>query len=124
MTATASAPKKSITLRQTIGALRRPPVAMMLALGDAIAVALLERNGFTAEHFQVLHPGGKLGRTLLRVSDLMDTGDAIPLAPPSMVMSEVILVMTAVVGGDGTVVWSCRGENIEPKQFPARCAAW
>lgn len=36
----------------------------------------------------------------------------------------VILVMTAVVGGDGTVVWSCRGENIEPKQFPPRCAAW
>lgn len=36
----------------------------------------------------------------------------------------VILVMTAVVGGDGLVVWSCRGENIQPKQFPARCAAW
>lgn len=68
---------------------------MMLALGDALAVTLLERNGFTAEHFQVLHPGGKLGRHLLRVSDLMDTGDDIPLARPDMVMSEVILIMTA-----------------------------
>jgi len=84
---------------------------MMLALGDAIAVALLERNGFTAENFQVLHPGGKLGRTLLRVSDLMETGDDIPLAPPSMVMSEVILVMTAkrhgccgIVDDDGRLI--------------------
>ncbi|HEY7608325.1 MAG TPA: KpsF/GutQ family sugar-phosphate isomerase [Alphaproteobacteria bacterium] len=68
---------------------------MMLALGDAIAVALLERNGFTAEHFQVLHPGGKLGRRLLRVSDLMDTGDDIPLASPGTIMSEVILIITA-----------------------------
>jgi arabinose-5-phosphate isomerase len=68
---------------------------MMLALGDAIAVALLERNGFTAEHFQVLHPGGKLGRHLLRVSDLMDTGEDIPLASPGTIMSEVILIMTA-----------------------------
>jgi arabinose-5-phosphate isomerase len=68
---------------------------MMLALGDAIAVALLERNGFTAEHFQVLHPGGKLGRKLLRVADLMDTGDDVPLARPDAVMADVILVMTA-----------------------------
>src|SRR5262245_32014895 len=49
---------------------------MMLALGDAIAVALLERRGFSAEEFQVLHPGGKLGKKLLRVSDLMHVGDA------------------------------------------------
>jgi arabinose-5-phosphate isomerase len=84
---------------------------MMLALGDAIAVALLERNGFTAEHFQVLHPGGKLGRHLLRVADLMDTGEDIPLARPDMVMSEVILVMTAkrhgccgIVDADGRLI--------------------
>jgi arabinose-5-phosphate isomerase len=83
----------------------------MLALGDAIAVALLERSGFTAEHFQVLHPGGKLGRTLLRVSDLMDTGDEMPLAAPGAIMSEVILVMTAkrhgscgIVGDDGRLL--------------------
>jgi arabinose-5-phosphate isomerase len=84
---------------------------MMLALGDALAVTLLERNGFTAEDFQVLHPGGKLGRHLLRVSDLMDTGDEIPLARPEMVMSEVILVMTAkrhgcagIVDGEGKLL--------------------
>ena len=84
---------------------------MMLALGDAIAVTLLERNGFTAEDFQVLHPGGKLGRHLLRVSDLMDTGDDIPLAQPGAAMSEVILIMTAkrhgcagIVDGDGRLI--------------------
>lgn len=61
------------------------------------------------------------------------TGAATPLVsyvadPGELTISSrdgvVILVMTAVVGGDGMVVWSCRGENIEPKQFPSRCAAW
>ena len=81
---------------------------MMLALGDALAVALLERSGFSAEHFQVLHPGGKLGRKLLRVSDLMHVGDAMPLVRPHQPMSEVLIEMTAkrhghcgVVGDDG-----------------------
>jgi arabinose-5-phosphate isomerase len=84
---------------------------MMLALGDALAVALLERKGFTAEDFQVLHPGGKLGRKLLRVSDLMHTGDAMPLARPDQRMSEVLIVMTAkrhghcgIVDGAGRLI--------------------
>ena len=68
---------------------------MMLSLGDAIAVALLERRGFSSEDFQVLHPGGKLGRTLLRVSDLMHTGDEIPLSAPDEAMSDVLITMTA-----------------------------
>ncbi len=72
---------------------------MMLALGDAIAVALLERKGFSSSDFQVLHPGGKLGQTLLRVSDLMRTGDEIPLLPPEAPMSEAILTMTAKTFG-------------------------
>jgi arabinose-5-phosphate isomerase len=66
-----------------------------LALGDALAVALLERRGFTAEDFQVLHPGGKLGRTLLRVSDLMHTGDELPLIGSDAAMSDALLKMTA-----------------------------
>ncbi len=66
----------------------------MLAMGDALAIALLERQGFTTEHFQVLHPGGKLGQGLLRVDDLMHTGDEMPLVVPDATMSDVILTMT------------------------------
>jgi arabinose-5-phosphate isomerase len=68
---------------------------MMLALGDAIAVALLERKGFSSEDFKVLHPGGKLGRRLLRVADIMHAGDAVPVVPEGTAMSEAVLVMTA-----------------------------
>lgn len=68
---------------------------MMMALGDALAVALLERRGFTADDFQVLHPGGQLGRQLVRVADVMHGGDALPLAAPDSGMSGVILTMTA-----------------------------
>jgi arabinose-5-phosphate isomerase len=68
---------------------------MMLALGDALAVALLERRGFSTENFQLYHPGGAIGRKLLRVADIMHTGAAIPLAAPHMPMSEAILLMTA-----------------------------
>ena len=67
---------------------------MMLALGDALAVALLERKGFSSGDFQVLHPGGKLGQKLLRVADIMHDGDAVPLVGRNTVMAEAILVMT------------------------------
>ncbi|MGE3150305.1 MAG: SIS domain-containing protein [Pseudorhodoplanes sp.] len=53
---------------------------MQLALGDALAVAMLERRGFTARDFRILHPGGKLGALLSFVRDVMHTGDAVPLA--------------------------------------------
>ncbi|MGZ8409373.1 MAG: KpsF/GutQ family sugar-phosphate isomerase, partial [Hyphomicrobium sp.] len=53
---------------------------IMLALGDALAVATLERKGFSPSDFQVLHPGGMLGRRLLRVADIMHRGDSLPLA--------------------------------------------
>jgi arabinose-5-phosphate isomerase len=68
---------------------------MMLALGDALAVALLERKGFSTADFQLFHPGGAIGRKLLRVGDIMHTGDAIPLATPETAMSEAILLMSA-----------------------------
>lgn len=81
---------------------------MMLALGDAIAVALLERKNFTAADFRIFHPGGKLGQRLLKVADLMHGGDTLPLITPETVMSEALLVMTrkslgcaGVVDGDG-----------------------
>lgn len=66
-----------------------------LAIGDAVAVALLDRKGFSANDFRVLHPGGKLGSSLLRVSDLMHGGDSMPLVAPETTMSETILEMTA-----------------------------
>jgi arabinose-5-phosphate isomerase len=67
---------------------------MMLALGDALAVALLERKGFSSADFQIYHPGGKLGRQLAKVADLMHEGDAVPLVAPDRPMTEVLLVMT------------------------------
>ena len=81
---------------------------LLLALGDAIAVALLERKGFSPADFRVLHPGGKLGRRLLKVADLMHSGDELPLVSGDMKMDQTLLVMTAkrlgcvgVVDGDG-----------------------
>ena len=68
---------------------------MQLALGDAIAVALLTRRGFTAADFRVFHPGGKLGARLSRVRDLMHGADELPLAPPETPMDAAIVAMTA-----------------------------
>mgnify|MGYP001545546787 CR=1 FL=1 len=67
----------------------------MLALGDALAVALLSRKGFTADQYQVLHPGGNLGRRLIRVSDIMHGGDSLPLVDATTPMSEALVEMTA-----------------------------
>lgn len=68
---------------------------MMLALGDALAVALIERRGFTVEDFQMFHPGGKLGQRFVQVKDLMHGAEELPLVPEEMPMRDVLLVMTA-----------------------------
>lgn len=68
---------------------------MQLALGDALAVALLTRRGFGPEDFRVFHPGGKLGARLSRVADLMHGPDELPLARPEMPMAEALVAMTA-----------------------------
>lgn len=67
---------------------------MQLALGDALAVALLNRRGFSPADFHLYHPGGKLGARLRRVRDLMHTGDALPLAPRHLPMPQALLLMT------------------------------
>ena len=67
---------------------------MQLALGDCLAIALLESKGFTARDFKVLHPGGQLGARLKFVGDLMHKGDRLPLTPGDMPMAEAIVVMT------------------------------
>ena len=67
---------------------------MMLALGDAMAVALLERKKFSLADFKELHPGGKLGQRLMRVADVMHMDDELPLVTPDTMMSDVLLEMT------------------------------
>jgi len=67
---------------------------MQLALGDALAIALLESRGFTAEDFHVLHPGGRLGANLHFVRDIMHRDDAMPLAPSGALMNDAIMVIT------------------------------
>jgi arabinose-5-phosphate isomerase len=82
-----------------------------LAMGDALCMALLERRGFTVEDFAVLHPGGRLGKKVLRVEDLMNEGDAIPRVGPDTLMKDVLfemtrkrLGMTTVAAEDGTLL--------------------
>lgn len=82
-----------------------------LVMGDALAVALLEARGFTADDFALSHPGGALGkRLLLRVSDIMHAGDALPLVSNEASISEALLEvsrkglgMTGIVAADGTL---------------------
>ena len=75
----------------------------MLALGDALAVAVSLRKGFRAEDFAELHPGGKLGKQLAKVRDLMHTGDDVPAVAPSTSMADVIFEMSSKKLGMTTV---------------------
>jgi len=75
----------------------------MLALGDALAIAVSLRKGFRAEDFAELHPGGKLGKQLARVADLMHTAEAIPIVAPSTPMTDVIYEMSSKQLGITTV---------------------
>jgi arabinose-5-phosphate isomerase len=84
---------------------------LQIALGDALAVALLERRGFTPTDFRVFHPGGKLGAMLRTVGDLMHGSDELPLVGPGESMPEAIVVMSrkrfgcvGVCDGDGRLV--------------------
>lgn len=84
---------------------------MTLALGDALSVASLEYKGFTAEDFRNFHPGGKLGKTLQRVCDIMHGAEALPLAKESDPMAHVLVVMTekrfgcaGIVDGKGALI--------------------
>lgn len=84
---------------------------MTMALGDALAVALLERVGFSREDFKLRHPGGQLGKRLVKVERLMHQGDRVPLARPDIVMADALLIMTShsfgcigLVDGDDRLV--------------------
>jgi arabinose-5-phosphate isomerase len=84
---------------------------MQVAIGDCLAIALLERRGFTAQDFKMFHPGGSLGAQLKFVSDIMRTGDSLPLVPEGRVMAEAIVTMTekslgclGVIDADGGLI--------------------
>jgi len=85
--------------------------AMQLALGDCLAIALLESKGFTAHDFKVFHPGGSLGAQLKFVSDVMHKGDRLPLVSERETMASALVIMTqksfgclGVVNGKGNLV--------------------
>ncbi|MBY0500816.1 MAG: KpsF/GutQ family sugar-phosphate isomerase [Alphaproteobacteria bacterium] len=67
---------------------------LMLALGDALAVALLKRKGFSERDFKKLHPGGRLGHKLLQVQDIMRSYEELPLVLPNTPMSDALVIMT------------------------------
>src|SRR5271166_3428190 len=75
----------------------------MLALGDALAIAVSVRKGFRAEDFAELHPGGKLGKQLAKVRDLMHSGDDVPVVTPTTPMTDVIFEMSSKKLGITTV---------------------
>lgn len=77
---------------------------MMLGLGDALAVALLEEKNFTKDDFKVFHPGGKLGSSLLKTKDLMHTGKRLPIVKSDDTMSDVLIEMTQKGFGCAAVV--------------------
>jgi arabinose-5-phosphate isomerase len=86
-----------VSIRQEACPLGLAPTASTtaaLAMGDALAMALVEKRGFTVEDFAVLHPGGKLGRKLLRVEDAMHSGDDVPRVSPQTPMRDVLFEMT------------------------------
>lgn len=84
---------------------------MMLALGDALAVAIMGIKGFTADDYRNFHPGGKIGKKLMRVKDIMRKDSEMPLVAENDAMSQVLLVMTqkslgcaGILDGDGKLV--------------------
>ena len=81
---------------EATGALNAPTTSttLQIALGDALAVALLERRGFTPQDFSVFHPGGKLGAMLRTVGDLMHRDEELPLVGPAASMAEALVEMT------------------------------
>ena len=94
-----------------IGVVPTTSTAMMLALGDALAIALMEARDFTPDNFRDFHPGGRLGARLTRVGDLMHRGEAVPLVPRDAPMTEALLAIsrkgfgvTGVTDAEGRLV--------------------
>ena len=76
----------------------------MMVLGDALAMAVLDARGFTPEEYAANHPGGSLGRRLMRVSEVMRHGESLPLAGPAATVRDAAQVMTSTPGRPGAVL--------------------
>ena len=105
--------------------------AAALAMGDALAIALLERRGFKEEDFAALHPGGRLGKKLRRIEALMHTGEDVPRVLPTAKMPDVIYEMSrkglglaAVTGADGPLARHHHRRRPAPRDAEAqgKCA--
>ena len=94
---------------------------MQLALGDALAVALLEKRKFTPADFKNFHPGGKLGAGLVLVQDVMFTGDELPLVPLGTRMDQALIVMTEK--GFGCLAFKHPTANLQELFPTVICAA-
>jgi arabinose-5-phosphate isomerase len=88
----------------SIGMAPTTSTTMMIALGDAVAITLLETSGLTKEDFKIFHPGGKLGQKLKKVSDLMMKENDLPLVKTSTTMDQVLLKMTSKNLGSAIIV--------------------
>lgn len=93
-----------------IGLAPTTSTTLTMALGDALAVTLLERQGFTAKDFKIFHPGGKLGQQLMRVSEIMHAGDSLPVASEDVTVAEAVKIIAqkgfgciALVDGQGVL---------------------
>ena len=105
--ATAADVHLDVSIREEACPLGLAPTASTtaaLAMGDALAMALQERRGFTVEDFAVLHPGGALGRKLVRIEDVMQKGEQVPRVGPGTSMRDVMFEMTRKRLGMTTVV--------------------
>lgn len=87
-----------------IGCAPTTSTTMQLALGDALALTLLQARGFTPEDFREFHPGGKLGKKLQKVRDIMHVGDAMPLASVNSTMGDVICIISGKGFGAAGIV--------------------
>jgi arabinose-5-phosphate isomerase len=101
-----------VSVREEACSLNLAPTASTaaaMAMGDALAIALLDRRGFSHDDFAALHPGGRLGKRLLRVRDLMHAGDALPRVAPEAKIADVIYEISRK-GLGMTTVLSAKGE--------------
>ena len=87
-----------------IGLVPSTSTTLTLAVGDAISIALMEKKGFSEENFRYYHPGGNIGKRLLKVKHLMHTGEALPVVKSSMLITEVLPIMSEKKFGIAIVV--------------------
>ena len=104
---------------------------LQLAIGDALAVALLEARGFTADHFRTFHPGGQLGANLTHVGEIMHSGDEMPVVPLGTKMPEAVMILSkkrfgcvCVIDGEGRLVGIVTDGDLARNLAPRHVGSW